>query len=92
MIDSARYLKVVMWSEEDQVYVGQCPGIVGPCCHGDDEVKVYRQLCAIVAEQIADLHRDGDPLPPDTAQTDAARRIVVRIEEAPAVSARSLRP
>jgi hypothetical protein len=38
--DSARYIKLVEWSDEDGSFVGQCPGIIGPCCHGDDEVTV----------------------------------------------------
>lgn len=38
MKDSARYAKVVSWSEEDQVYIGYVPGLVfGGYCHGDDE-------------------------------------------------------
>ena len=43
MTDAARYVKVVEWSEEDGAFVGQCPGIIGPCCHGPDEVEVYRE-------------------------------------------------
>lgn len=50
MTDAARYVKVVEWSVEDEVFVGQCPGVFGPCCHQSDEVEVYRELCAIVAE------------------------------------------
>ena len=52
MTDAARYAKVVEWSEEDGAFVGQCPGIVGPCCHGPDEVEVYRELCEIVEEWV----------------------------------------
>jgi hypothetical protein len=43
--ESARYIKIVEWSEEDGAFVGQCPGVIGPCCHGMDEVQVYRKLC-----------------------------------------------
>ena len=53
MTDAARYVKVVEWSEEDGAFIGQCPGIIGPCCHGDDEVDVYRELCAIDAVSAA---------------------------------------
>ena len=45
MKDSARYVKRVEWSDEDRCFVGSCPGVIGPCCHGDDEVAVYRELC-----------------------------------------------
>ncbi len=76
MTDGARYIKIVEWSDEDQCFVGQCPGIVGPCCHGDDEAKVYEELCRIVDEWIETLHRDGKPLPPPTVGRNAAERIL----------------
>ena len=75
MTDAARHVKLVEWSEEDEAFVGRCPGLVGPCCHGSDEVDVYRQLCAIVAEWIEIAHREGRPLPPSTVGTDPTRRI-----------------
>ena len=75
MSDSARYIKIVEWSVEDQCFVGQCPGIVGPCCHGDNEAEVYRQLCAIVEEWVETLKADGKPLPPATAGQGIASKI-----------------
>ena len=75
MNDSARYIKIVEWSEEDQCFVGQCPGIIGPCCHGDDEADVYAQLCGIVDEWIDVLNQDGKPLPSSTAGRDIAQKI-----------------
>lgn len=72
MTDSAKYLKFVEWSDEDQSFVGQCPGIIGRCCHGDDEAEVYAQLCGIVEEWIATMKQDGKPLPPPTAGRDLA--------------------
>jgi len=50
MNDSAKYLKIVEWSDEDQCFVGRCPGVIGPCCHSDNEKEVYSELCEIVAE------------------------------------------
>lgn len=76
MRDSARYLKIVEWSDEDQCFVGQCPGIVGPCCHGDDEAQVYARLCRIVDEWIEIMRADGRPLPPPTTGTDLVGKIV----------------
>ena len=60
---SSRYLKIVEWSEEDQCFIGQCPDIIGPCCHGDDEVKVYNELRQIVDEWIDIIISDGKSLP-----------------------------
>ena len=75
MTDAARYIKLVEWSAEDGAFVGRCPGIIGPCCHGADEVEVYRELREIGEEWIEIAHRDGRPLPPPTAGTDLIRKI-----------------
>jgi predicted RNase H-like HicB family nuclease len=75
MKDSARYVKIVEWSEEDQCYVGSAPGLIFGGCHGDDEKKVFDELCEIVEEAI-DLYRaEGRPLPPATAGKDFANRL-----------------
>ena len=75
MNESARYIKIVEWSDEDQCFVGQCPGIVGPCCHGDNEAEVYAELCEIVDEWIDIFKQDGKPLPPPTAGQGIAEKI-----------------
>lgn len=75
MNESARYIKIVEWSDEDQCFVGQCPGIVGPCCHGDNEAEVYAELCQIVDEWIEICRQEGKPLPPATAGQGLAQRI-----------------
>jgi predicted RNase H-like HicB family nuclease len=74
--DSARYIKIVEWSDEDQCFIGQCPGVVGPCCHGDNEAEVYAELCDIVDEWLETLKQDGKPLPPPTAGRGVAELIV----------------
>lgn len=48
------YPLVVKWSEEDQAFIGSCPGIIGPCCHGQDPGYVLRQLVQIVNDWLAD--------------------------------------
>lgn len=76
MKDSARYLKIVEWSEEDGCFVGQCPGIVGPCCHGDNESEVYAELCEIVEEWLEIIHRENRPLPASTAGRRISEKIL----------------
>ncbi len=75
MNDGAKYIKIVEWSDEDQCFVGQCPGIVGPCCHGDNEAEVYAELCEIVDEWLEIFKQDGKPLPPPTAGKGFAEKI-----------------
>jgi predicted RNA binding protein YcfA (HicA-like mRNA interferase family)/predicted RNase H-like HicB family nuclease len=63
MKESAQYVKIVEWSEEDQCYVGSCPGLLYGGCHGEDEVAVFEQLCAAV-DEVIDLYRqDGNRYP-----------------------------
>ena len=76
---SARYVKIVEWADADQCFVGQCPGIIGPCCHGDDEAQVYAELCHIVEEWIALLQQKGQPLPPPTAGRQLAEKILTAV-------------
>ena len=67
MKTSDQYLKIVEWSEEDQCYVGMCPRMMLGGIHGDDEAKVYRELCQAVEEWIDIYKEDGEPLPAATA-------------------------
>ncbi len=69
MKDSARYVKRVEWSDEDRCFVGSCLGVIGPCCHGDDEVAVYRDLCGIVDEWLEVIHGEEEALPERAADT-----------------------
>ena len=75
MKDSARYVKIVEWSEEDQCYIGSSPGLVYGGCHGADEKVVFDQLCEIVEEAIELYRTDGKPLPPATSGGDFANKM-----------------
>lgn len=61
-----QYLKFVRWEEEDGLYVGYCPDLFpyGGVCHGQTEEEAYRQLCALVQEEVEDLKRQAKELPP----------------------------
>ncbi|MDR3228069.1 MAG: hypothetical protein LBT53_01465 [Puniceicoccales bacterium] len=61
-----RYLKIVRWSDEDSCYVGTCPSLFGGGCHGQNEKKVYAELCDICEEVVEIFEKDGTPLPPPT--------------------------
>ena len=75
MRDSAKYVKIVEWSTEDQCYVGSAPGLVYGGCHGDDEKAVFEELCQIVEEAIELYRADGKPLPSPTSGRDYANRL-----------------
>ena len=75
MKESAKYVKIVEWSEEDQCYVGSAPGLIYGGCHGEDEKAVFAQLCCVVEETIALYKVEGRTLPPATSGHDYANKI-----------------
>jgi predicted RNase H-like HicB family nuclease len=82
MKKSYTYLKLVEWNEEERCYIGSAPPLIGPCCHGEDETKVYRDLCRIVDEGIAlyeeEEHRLPEPLFPPNKEFSG--RFLLRID------------
>lgn len=76
MKESMRYVKIVEWSDEDDCFVGSCPGLLYGGCHGDDELAVFEQLCEAVEDAIDLFKRDGKPLPPPTSGRDYATKML----------------
>jgi hypothetical protein len=64
---SDRYVKVVVWSEENQCYIGRWPGLMLDGVHGSDERAVYAELCEAVDEWIRLHEAEGWPLPRSTS-------------------------
>ncbi len=80
---AAQYTKLVEWSDEDGCFVGSAPPIIGQCCHGADEAKVYAELCQIVEEWIESLETDGSSLPEPLGNvSDFSGKFVLRVEPA----------
>ena len=79
---AAQYTKIVEWSEEDGCFVGSAPPIIGPCCHGNDEAKVYAELCQIVEEWIETPDTDKHPLPEPLGAKRFSGKFVLRLEPA----------
>ncbi len=75
MKDSAKYVKIVEWSEEDQCFVGSAPGLMYGGCHGSDEKKVFYELCELVEQTIELYRKEGKPLPPPTSGRDFATKM-----------------
>jgi predicted HicB family RNase H-like nuclease len=80
---AAHYTKLVEWSDEDGCFVGSAPPLIGPCCHGNDEAKVYAELCQIVEEWIHLLETEGSTLPKHLGKvSDFSGKFVLRVEPA----------
>jgi len=81
MKPSDNYLKIVQWSQEDDCYVGTCPGLIRGGVHGADEAEVNRELCGLVEEAVEWYGADGNPLPPATVNKKYFGRFVLRVEK-----------
>lgn len=75
-----RFLKLVLWSDEDGCYVGRCPGLFLGGVHGSDEAKVYKELCGVVDEHLADLKAAKKPAPKAPRRPKPSGRILLRID------------
>ena len=76
----SQYVKIVEWSNEDQCFVGSCPGLFYGGCHGDDEKAVFAELCEIVHETIALYRQDETPLPEPTCGKDYSNTILKMLQ------------
>lgn len=65
-----QYLKFVRFSEADGIYVGYCPDLFpwGGVCDGGTEEDAFHKLCALVREEVAELHSSGKELPPPSTR------------------------
>ncbi len=79
---AARYAKFVEWSDEDQCFIGRCPELMLGGVHGNDEAKVYAELCTAVEEMVELLHADGHSLPQALSQKKFSGKFVLRVEPA----------
>ncbi|PYQ63116.1 MAG: pilus assembly protein HicB [Acidobacteria bacterium] len=57
-----RYPHWVEWSEEDETYVGKCPDLITGI-HGNDPVKLYKDLHEVVEDVIRHFEAEGRALP-----------------------------
>jgi predicted HicB family RNase H-like nuclease len=79
---AARYAKFVEWSGEDQCLIGRCPELMLGGVHGQDEAKVYAELCAAVEEMVELTHADGREMPRPLGQKEFSGKFVLRVEPA----------
>ncbi|MGR3176459.1 MAG: type II toxin-antitoxin system HicB family antitoxin [Candidatus Anammoxibacter sp.] len=76
---SSRYIKIVEWSDEDNCFIGRIPGLIDGGIHGDDEEKVYKELCQVAEEAIELYNESGKPLPAPTANKKYSGKLHLRL-------------
>ena len=79
---AARYAKFVEWSEEDKCFIGRCPELMLGGIHGNDEAKVYAELCTAAEEMVELIHADGHNMPEPLGGKKFSGKFVLRVEPA----------
>lgn len=80
---AARFVKFVEWSDEDHCFIGLCPSLFSGGVHGDDEAKVYAELCEVAEEWVELAQKDGTPLPEATQDLRKySGKFILRVEPA----------
>ena len=74
-----KYLKIVEWSNEDNCYIGTSPGLFDGGVHGQNEAKVFKELCEVVEDTIEIMKNSGKSLPKPTANKQFSGKIALRI-------------
>ena len=62
MRPSDRYHKWIEWSEVDDAYLGRCPDVITGI-HGNDPIRLYDELCAVVDDVLTEMEVSGRTLP-----------------------------
>jgi DNA-binding transcriptional regulator YiaG len=68
----------VRWSDEDQVFVGSIPGLVGECCHGDTPEEVIPQLKDIAEDLVTYLIGKAELLPAPPINSNHPDPVAIR--------------
>ncbi len=57
------YQRIVVWSKEDNCYIGTCPELFNGGVHGDDASEVFKELNEVIDEWVEIFRKDGKALP-----------------------------
>ena len=79
---ATRYTKFVEWSDQDQCFVGRCPELMLGGVHGNDEAKVYAELCEAVEEMVELATKDGQSLPEPLSSKKFSGKFLLRVDPA----------
>jgi predicted HicB family RNase H-like nuclease len=74
-----RYTYRVMWSEEDGEYVGLCAEFPGMSWLANTQTGALRGARALVADVVADLKKNREPVPEPLAGKRYSGKFMVRV-------------
>ena len=74
-----KYTYRVVWSEEDQEFVGLCAEFPSLSWLNKSQLAAFKGIRELVEEVLADMKKNGEELPEAIGQKNFSGRFVVRI-------------
>jgi len=78
---ATKYMKIIEWSDEDDCFIGRIPDLIDGGIHGDDDDKVYKELCKLAEETIELYNASGKPLPAPTDSETYSGKLNLRLSQ-----------
>ena len=78
MVDVSHYTYRVLWSEEDEEFVGLCAEFPSLSCLEGDQVSALTGILALVRDVVADMEAGGDKAPVPIAERHYSGKFQVR--------------
>lgn len=63
MLQNDRYTYRVTWSEEDGEYIGLCAEFASLSCLAPEPEEALQGIRQVIADVVADLQKNGEPVP-----------------------------
>jgi predicted HicB family RNase H-like nuclease len=79
MLQNDRYTYRVTWSEEDGEYIGLCAEFAGLSWLASQPEAALQGIRQVVADVVADLQNNGEPIPEPLASKKYSGRFMVRV-------------
>lgn len=79
MLQNDHYTYRVTWSEEDGEYIGLCVEFASLSWLAPEPEGALRGIRQVVAEVVADLKKNGEPVPEPLATRKYSGRFMVRV-------------
>jgi predicted HicB family RNase H-like nuclease len=74
-----RYTYRVTWSEEDKEYIGLCVEFPSLSWLAGGPEAALRGIRSVVADAVADMHKNGEPIPEPLASRSFSGKFMVRV-------------
>jgi predicted HicB family RNase H-like nuclease len=79
MLVNDRYTYRIVWSGEDGEYIGLCAEFPSLSCLGNSPEEALKGIRQVVAEVVADLQKNNEPVPEPIATKQFSGKFMVRV-------------